>query len=581
MEGKKRQTGIDVIGAVPWGMHLCLFYEVKQDLLDILVPYFKTGLENNEFCIWVTSEPLNEKEAGEAMRKSMPGYAQYLKRGQIEIVPYTEWYLKDGVFNGQRVLNAWLYKLNQVLANGYDGIRVSGNTAWLEKEDWGKFADYEEEIDSAVGDSRMFAICTYSLDKCGVSEAMDVMRNHQGAVIKRVGKWILAEGSECIRLRHDLTERRKEIECIYAVTNITGMLDKPSDEVYQEVANLLPKSWQYPDIACAKITIDGKEFKTENCRETERKQSQSSDIKVHGIRRGVVEIAYFKEGPEIDEGPFSKEERSLIDAVAGHLGNVIGCKRVGKNREATVPATSRRQLTLLQERFVRSGFEGFSERENIELFLSLALSHRESQKLAKECLAEFKDFSGFLAAPSGELERIGVTPSGMFFIKLLHELPIEVLKQKVIEQPFYQSSQEVFDYLYYSMRDLQKEVFKAIYLKSRNQIIDTEDLFEGTLEGIPIHLREIVESVIKHSAAAVIFVHNHPSGNPTPSKSDIRFTRDLVFMGNIIEVKVLDHIIIGGNEYFSFADEGLIRKYEDSFLNLKIRGVFDSGAGHR
>jgi DNA repair protein RadC len=131
------------------------------------------------------------------------------------------------------------------------------------------------------------------------------------------------------------------------------------------------------------------------------------------------------------------------------------------------------------------------------------------------------------------------------------------------------------------MRDLKKEVFKAIYLNSRNQIIDTEDLFEGTLEGIPIRPREIVESVIKHNAAAVIFVHNHPSGDPTPSKSDKRFTRDLVFMGNIIEVKVLDHIIIGGNEYFSFADEGLIRKYEDSFLNLKIRGVFDSGASHR
>jgi len=131
------------------------------------------------------------------------------------------------------------------------------------------------------------------------------------------------------------------------------------------------------------------------------------------------------------------------------------------------------------------------------------------------------------------------------------------------------------------MRDLKKEVFKAIYLNSRNQIIDTEDLFEGTLEGIPIRPREIVESVIKHNAAAVIFVHNHPSGDPAPSKSDTRFTRDLVFMGNIIEVKVLDHIIIGGNEYFSFADEGLIRKYEDSFLNLKIRGVFDSGASHR
>ena len=131
------------------------------------------------------------------------------------------------------------------------------------------------------------------------------------------------------------------------------------------------------------------------------------------------------------------------------------------------------------------------------------------------------------------------------------------------------------------MRDLNKEVFKAIYLSSRYLIIDTVDLFEGTLESIPIRPRDIVEGVIKHNAAAVIFVHNHPSGDPTPSKSDTRFTRDLVFMGNIIEVKVLDHIIIGSNKYFSFADEGLIEKYEGNFLNLKIRGVFDSGTGHR
>jgi len=240
-----------------------------------------------------------------------------------------------------------------------------------------------------------------------------------------------------------------------------------------------------------------------------------------------------------------------------------------------------KHLTPLQGRFIRSGLEGFSDRKIIELFLSLALPHKECRKLAKECLERFKSLSGFLAASPQQLERVGVTPVCTFCIKFLYELPTEILKQKIIERPFYKSSQEVFDYLYYSMRDLQKEVFKAIYLNSRNQIIDTEDLFEGTLESISIRPRQIVESVIKHNAAAVIFVHNHPSGDPTPSRSDKRFTRDLVFMGNIIEVKVLDHIIIGGNKYFSFADEGLIRKYEDSFLNLKIRGVFDSGVGHR
>jgi len=131
------------------------------------------------------------------------------------------------------------------------------------------------------------------------------------------------------------------------------------------------------------------------------------------------------------------------------------------------------------------------------------------------------------------------------------------------------------------MRDLKKEVFKAIYLNSRNQIINTEDLFEGSLESIPIRPREIVESALKQDAATIIFVHNHSSGDPAPSKSDKQLTRDLVFIGNIIEVKVLDHIIIGGNRYFSFADAGLIEKYEDNFLNLRIQRVFDSGAGNR
>ena len=80
-----RKTGIDVIEALPWGSHLCQFYTTKQDLLDILVPYFKAGLENNEFCLWVTSEALSEKEAKEAMAKAVPDFAQYLERGQMEI----------------------------------------------------------------------------------------------------------------------------------------------------------------------------------------------------------------------------------------------------------------------------------------------------------------------------------------------------------------------------------------------------------------------------------------------------------------------------------------------------------------
>ena len=235
-----------------------------------------------------------------------------------------------------------------------------------------------------------------------------------------------------------------------------------------------------------------------------------------------------------------------------------------------------RPLTPLQGKFIKSGFEGFSDLETIELLLSLVLSHRECRKQAKESIEQFKNLRRFLMASPQELERAGITPPCMFCIKLLHELPAEILKQKIVEQPIYKSSKEVFDYLYYSMRDLKKEIFKVIYVNSRNQIIDTADLFAGTLESIPIRPREIVERAINHHAIAVIFVHNHPSGDPTPSRSDKQLTRDLVFVGHILQIKVLDHIIIGGNRYFSFADEGLIEKYEDNFLNLRIRGLFET-----
>jgi DNA repair protein RadC len=181
-----------------------------------------------------------------------------------------------------------------------------------------------------------------------------------------------------------------------------------------------------------------------------------------------------------------------------------------------------------------------------------------------------------VAASSEELRQVGITPYGILHIRFVREIATEILREKVIEQPVYKSSREIFDYLYYSMRDLKNEVFKVIYLNNRGRIIDTADLFEGTLDSIPIRPREIVEGAIKNNATALIFVHNHPAGDPAPSKSDKQLTRDLVFIGNFVQIKVLDHIIIGGDTYFSFADEGLIQKYQDNFLNLKIRGVLHS-----
>ncbi len=102
------------------------------------------------------------------------------------------------------------------------------------------------------------------------------------------------------------------------------------------------------------------------------------------------------------------------------------------------------------------------------------------------------------------------------------------------------------------------------------------DLFEGTVDSSFISPREIVEGALKDKAAALIFVHNHPSGNPAPSISDRELTRQLVYVGKIMQMKVVDHIIIGNDRYYSFADEGLIEEYEMDFLNLKLRGTSES-----
>jgi len=201
MAEKLRKSGIDIIGDIPWGTHFCQFYQTKEDLMDMLVPYFKAGLENNELCIWITSQPLKMDEAKEALRQAVPDLDIYLEKGQIEIIPYTHC-IKEGIFDPERVLNEWVKKLNQALASGYDGLRLTGNTFWLEKKDWNDFIDYEKKVGAVISNYHMIALCTYSLDMRNVTEAIDIVSSHQFTLVKKEGKWERIENSG----RKDITE---------------------------------------------------------------------------------------------------------------------------------------------------------------------------------------------------------------------------------------------------------------------------------------------------------------------------------------------------------------------------------------
>ena len=241
--------------------------------------------------------------------------------------------------------------------------------------------------------------------------------------------------------------------------------------------------------------------------------------------------------------------------------------------EADLPGHRKR----LRERFVKSGLAGFHDYEIIELLLSLGTPRKDCKQQAKEAIKRFKTLRGVLEAAPQELQQIkGIGPHSAFGIKLVQEVAREFLKEKIIEKPVFRSAAEMFDYLYHSLRDLRKEVFKVIYLNSQNQITETEDLFEGTVNSSSVSPREVIEGAIKNNAVSLIFTHNHPSGNPEASKSDRELTKDLVYAGSIMRLRVLDHIIIGNNRYYSFASEGLIEEYELDFLNLKIKGVSEA-----
>jgi signal transduction histidine kinase len=246
-----RNSGIDVIGELPWGSHFCNFFDSKDDLLEILVPYFRVGLMNNEFCLWITSDPVTVELAYEALRKEVPDFDKYEKKEQISILSHTEWYLTDKTFVPDIVINGWYQKLSNSLNNGFDGMRVSGNEAWLERDVWKNFIEYERTLNDSLKGHRMIVLCTYPLDKCDAQAVFDVSQVHEIAVTKRKGIWEIVEipsikqtKSQLVTdkryLEEKVAERTKELTIINAKLKSEIELHKRTQEsLLRTEANLL------------------------------------------------------------------------------------------------------------------------------------------------------------------------------------------------------------------------------------------------------------------------------------------------------------------------------------------------------
>lgn len=190
-----RESGIKPLDLIKWGTHIAQFYNAKNELTEFLVPYLEEGLKNNELCVWITAD-ISENEAKETLAKEISNLREYFNKNQLQIFSYKDWYLSDGYFNIDMVLNNAVNKCQESLARGYYGFRANGVISWLEKSDWQTFMEYERILNNVMPDQKALVICSYKKSKCTKDNIIQVIDRHKYSISKDDNSWIRMKSIE-------------------------------------------------------------------------------------------------------------------------------------------------------------------------------------------------------------------------------------------------------------------------------------------------------------------------------------------------------------------------------------------------
>jgi len=223
----------------------------------------------------------------------------------------------------------------------------------------------------------------------------------------------------------------------------------------------------------------------------------------------------------------------------------------------------------LRERFQKTGLASFQDYEAVEFLLTLAIPRKDVKEPAKEAIKRFGSFRGVLDAPVEELKKIPgvgeVAPLAIHFIKEAANLYLQpktssdlTLRKAEPETISLEDPKILFDYCRAALGAQPNEIFQVIYLDSRHRVIDLETLTEGTIDRAAVYPRKVMESALKKRASILVFAHNHPDGNISPSDQDKTITRALILAAKALNISILDHIIVSKDAVFSFRKEGLL-----------------------
>lgn len=213
----------------------------------------------------------------------------------------------------------------------------------------------------------------------------------------------------------------------------------------------------------------------------------------------------------------------------------------------------------LRARLLEGGGDAFLDYELLEYILGLAIPRRDTKPLAKRLLAEFGSFPAVLAASPAELARVeGLSAGGAAACKFVEAASLRSLRAAALDRPVLSGWQALTDYLHAAMAHRVTEEFRVIFLNNRNILIRDEAMGSGTVNAAPVYPREIVKRALELGASGLILVHNHPSGDPAPSRDDIAMTKSVIEAGKHLGLAVHDHVVIGRTGQASFRALGLL-----------------------
>jgi DNA repair protein RadC len=212
-----------------------------------------------------------------------------------------------------------------------------------------------------------------------------------------------------------------------------------------------------------------------------------------------------------------------------------------------------------REKLIELGAQALSDAELLAIFLRVGVVGKSAVDLARDLLTQFGSLNGVFSASESELSQVhGIGASKYVQLQAIFEMSRRALGEQLRQKNVFESPQQVHDYLVLKLGNLNQEVFLVLFLDAQNRLQATEQMFSGTLMETSVYPREVVKRALHHNAAAVIFAHNHPTGVAKQSHADELITKQLKQALALVDVKVLDHFIVAGNQSMSFAERGLL-----------------------